>query len=148
MIIFRRYGACWLCLCCHNPPNSDIDYRIFIVRTDVNARDCTRGCTDTERESALKVDSGRKISCRTEESKLRRRQDGPMLYQLSYIPSPNSFKVPGWKCLLRGNHCARHALRSVFPGLPRVLFFLPYLCVHGKAKCVETKYCVMTRVRG
>ena len=47
-------------LCCHNPPNSDNDYRIFIVRTDVNACDCTRGFTDTERESALKVDSGQK----------------------------------------------------------------------------------------
>ena len=33
------------------------------------------------RESALKVDSGRKIPCRTGESNLRRRCDGPMLYQ-------------------------------------------------------------------
>ena len=45
----------------HNPPNSDMDYGIFNVRTDVNACDCIRGCTDTVRESALKVDSGRKI---------------------------------------------------------------------------------------
>ena len=44
------------------------DYGIFNVRTDVNACDCTRGCTDTVRESALKVDSGRKIPCRTGES--------------------------------------------------------------------------------
>ena len=35
-----------------------MDYRISDVRTDVNARDCTRGCTDTVRESALKVDHG------------------------------------------------------------------------------------------
>ena len=40
----------------HNPPNSDLDYGIFTVRTDVNACDCTRGCTDTVRESALKTD--------------------------------------------------------------------------------------------
>ena len=39
-------------------------------------------------ESALKVDSGRKIPCRTGESNLRRRRAGPMLYQLSYIPTP------------------------------------------------------------
>ena len=39
------------------------------------------------KKSALKVDSGKKIPCRTGESKLRRRRDGPMLYQLSYISS-------------------------------------------------------------
>ena len=38
---------------------------IFNVRTDVNASDCRRGCTDTVRESALKVDSGRIIPCLT-----------------------------------------------------------------------------------
>ena len=32
-------------------------------------------------ESALKVDSGRKIPCRTGESNLCQRRDGPMLYQ-------------------------------------------------------------------
>ena len=38
-----------------------MNYRIFNVRTDVNACGCTRrGCTDTVRESALKVDSWRK----------------------------------------------------------------------------------------
>ena len=62
-----------------------MDYGIFSVRTDVNECDCARGCTDTVRESALKVDSGRKIPCRIGESNLRRRRDGPMLYQLSYI---------------------------------------------------------------
>ena len=51
-----------------------------------NACDCTRGCTNTVRESALKVDSGRKIPCHPVESNLRRRRAGPMLYQLSYIP--------------------------------------------------------------
>ena len=38
--------------------NSDMDYGIFNVRTDVNACDCTRGCRGTVKESALKVDSG------------------------------------------------------------------------------------------
>ena len=65
-----------------------MDYRIFNVGTDVNACDCTQGCTDTVREFVLKVDSGRKIPCRTEESILRQRRAGRKLYQLSYIPTP------------------------------------------------------------
>ena len=44
------------------------------------------GCTDTVGESALKVDSGRKIPCRTGESNLRQRRGGPTLYQLCHIP--------------------------------------------------------------
>ena len=42
-----------------------MDPGIFNVRTDINACECTRGCTDTVKESAMKVDSGRKIPCRT-----------------------------------------------------------------------------------
>ena len=80
-------GARWVFSCFHNPPNSDMGYRIFNVRIDVNACDRTRGCTDTVRESALRVDSGRKIPCRTGESNLRQRRAGPVLYQLSYIPT-------------------------------------------------------------
>ena len=38
-----------------------MDYGIFNMRTDVNACDCARGCTDTVRESALKVDSVREF---------------------------------------------------------------------------------------
>ena len=84
---YPAYDTCWVCLCFYNPPNSDMDYRIFNVRTDVNACDCARGCTDTVRESALNVDSGRKIPCRTGESNLRQRRAGPKAYQLSYIPT-------------------------------------------------------------
>ena len=65
-----------------------MDYRVFIVRTHVNACDCTRECTDTVRESALKVVSGRKIPCRTGKSNLPQRRASPTLYQLSYIPAP------------------------------------------------------------
>ena len=43
------YGACWVFLCFHNPPNSDMDYRIFNVRPYANACDCTLGCTDTRK---------------------------------------------------------------------------------------------------
>ena len=66
--------------------SSDMDHGIFNVRTDVNACNCTRVCADTVRESALKVDSGIKIPCRTGESNLRRQRASLMLYQLSYIP--------------------------------------------------------------
>ena len=40
---YPTYGACWLFLCFHNPPNSDMDCRIFNVYTDVTACDCTQG---------------------------------------------------------------------------------------------------------
>ena len=46
---YPTYGACWVFQCFHNPPNSDMNYRIFNVRTDVNACDCKRGCTDTRK---------------------------------------------------------------------------------------------------
>ena len=65
-----------------------MDCRIFNVRTDVNAYDCTRGCKDTVGESALKVDPGRKIPCRTGESNLRLQRAGPMLYYLAMSPAP------------------------------------------------------------
>ena len=71
----------------HNPPKSEMDYMIFNVDTDVNACDCTRGCTDTGKESAPRVVSGRKIPCRTWKSNLRQRCDCPTLCQLNYIPT-------------------------------------------------------------
>ena len=42
----------------------------------------------TPKESALKVDSGRKIPSRTGESNLSQLCAGRALYQLSYIPTP------------------------------------------------------------
>ena len=45
------------------------------------------GCTDTVRESALNVDCGRKIPCRTWEWNLPQRRAGSTLYLLSYIPA-------------------------------------------------------------
>ena len=62
-------------------------YRIFNMRADVNSCNCTQGCTDSVRESALNFDSGRKITCRTGELNLYQRRAGPTLYQLSYIPT-------------------------------------------------------------
>ena len=51
------------------------------MRTAVNACDCTKRLTDILRESALKVDSGRKqkIPWRTRESNLRQQLDFPTL---------------------------------------------------------------------
>ena len=60
------------------------------------------GCTVTVRESALKVDSGRKIPCRTGESNVRRRHAGPMLYQLSYIPAQYQFGRSTYVALTSG----------------------------------------------
>ena len=62
--------ACWVSECFHNPPNSDMDYRFFNMRTDVIACDSTWSCMDTTREPALKVDCEGKILCRTRESNL------------------------------------------------------------------------------
>ena len=57
------------------------------MRADVNACDGTWGRTDTVKESALKVDSGKKIPRRTGDSNLLQRRAGPTLYRLSYIPA-------------------------------------------------------------
>ena len=62
--------------CCHNPPKSDMNYRIVIVRTDVNACDCTRGCTDTRKRGCSESWLWEKIPCRTGESNLRQGRNG------------------------------------------------------------------------
>ena len=46
---YPTYCACWVFYCFHNPLNSDMDYRIFNMHTDVNACDCTWGCMDTRK---------------------------------------------------------------------------------------------------
>ena len=58
---YPTYGACRAFECFHNPTNSGMDYRSFNVRMRLH----TQWCTDTARESALNVDSGRKIPYRT-----------------------------------------------------------------------------------
>ena len=66
----------------------------FNMCTDVNTCDCTWGYMDTVRETALKVDSGRKMPPCTRELNLCQWCASPMLYQLNYIPTP-SFHVVG-----------------------------------------------------
>ena len=68
-----------------------MDDRILNQLTGDNACDCTQGFMDTVRESALKVDSGRKIPSHIGVLNLCQQHADPMLYQLSYlsyIPSP------------------------------------------------------------
>ena len=61
---------------------------IFNVWTDVHAHDCTWECTNTVRESTLKVNSGIKIPRCTRESNLLQQRASLTLYQLlSYIPA-------------------------------------------------------------
>ena len=56
---------------------------------------------DTERESALQVDSGIKILCCTVESNPRRRREGAILYQRKYIPTIYCWTDDSkeWTCL-------------------------------------------------
>ena len=85
------------CFCVSIIHQTDMDYEIFNVRTDVNACDCAWGCTDTLRESALKGDSGRKIPCHTRKTNQHRGRAGPMLYQLNYIPTKSyGLRGAGW----------------------------------------------------
>ena len=53
----------------------------------------SRGVRTHVRESSLKVDSGRKIPCRTGESNLHQGRAGPTPWQLSYIPVPLYYPV-------------------------------------------------------
>ena len=56
------------------------------------------GCTDTVREAALKIDSGRKTPCGTGELNLHQWCAGSMLYQLSYIPAlPTGLRPRAWQ---------------------------------------------------
>ena len=66
-----------------------MDYRIFNLCTNVDACDCTRGCTDTVRECTESC-LWEKISCHTGEPNLPQRRAGTTLYQLSYIPIPSA----------------------------------------------------------
>ena len=59
-----------------------------ITSTQMSMYATAHGGVRTLKESWLKVDSGKKIPCRSGELNLRQRHDGPMLHQLSCIPTP------------------------------------------------------------
>ena len=65
--LFCRYGACWVCVCCINPPNSDMDHGIFNVRTDVTLMHAIAhwGVRTPKESLHWKLTQGRKIPCRT-----------------------------------------------------------------------------------
>ena len=52
------HAGCFQCF--DNLPNSDIDYRIHVERTDVHTRNCTRGCTDVVKSLHWKSALGEK----------------------------------------------------------------------------------------
>ena len=68
-----------------------MDYRNFNVLKDVNLCGCTWGCAEIVRESALEIDSERKLPCHTGVSNLPQRHAGLMLCQLTYISAPSSW---------------------------------------------------------
>ena len=98
------------------------------------------GCTDTLQESlhvtesALKVDSERKIPCCTEESNLHQQCDGTMLYQLSYIPTLLQTKMPDSLTLSLGS----------MPSVQSYLFFHAWenVLLHRKLKSWFTLLCL------
>ena len=70
----------------------------FNMCTDVDACDCTWGCRDATRESAMGVDSRREIYCHTGDPNPCQYCAwlfGQMLYQLSY-PGPTTY-AQGWR---------------------------------------------------
>ena len=88
---FPTFCACWVFQCFHNPSNSDWTTGTLTCAQVLIHAIAHGGVWTHVRECALKVDSGRKIPCRTGKSNLRQRRDGPTLYQLSYIPTPQRF---------------------------------------------------------
>ena len=70
-------GVCSIFMCPNNGMSASCG--IFNVRTDTDACDCTPGL------SALEVDSGRKIPCRTGDSKLC--QYYACIFQLDTLPT-------------------------------------------------------------
>ena len=58
----------------------------FNLHSDVNASECTRGSTNTLKESALKVKCGRRIFCRPWESNLRQPRARPDAEPMSAAP--------------------------------------------------------------
>ena len=62
-----------------------MNYRIFNVRKDVNASDCTRECTDTVKESALKCDPGRETSVKFETKLIVKMSVVPLCSHLQFL---------------------------------------------------------------
>ena len=117
-----------------------MDHGIFTMCTDVNACDCTRGCADTVKQSALKVDCRRKIPCHTGVSNLRWWRAGPLIYQLRYIPTHAGSDVEiTVKC--RSSRIVYRGLFCVWPRAVRLrLKHVGLLAALGKEYVFKTRY--------
>ena len=109
----------------------------------MNECDCTQGCMDTIRQSALKVDSARKIPCCIRDLNLRQQHASPMLYQLRYSPPPPSpllLKVVFTLCCNRkGIH--RVILPSVWStGIKEIHAVALFLYKSNAVRCIV--YCL------
>ena len=71
------------------------------------------------RESALKVDSGRKLPCRTRVSNLPQRRTAPTLYQLSYLSTPR------WLALTLNDKCEKLGMIQLLVAMEPALNDLP-----------------------
>ena len=87
-----------------------MDYRIFNVRADVKVCNSVSGCTDTVRDSAVKVDSWRKIPRCIGDLNLHQLHAGPTLCEL------------GWGCSSVGRASDQH---HRFDSLMQQGIFLP-----------------------
>ena len=84
------------------------------MRTDVTACYCTQGCADTVRESALKVDSGRKIPCH-----IRNRtcvSGMPGWCSINWATSPS--KIQNWPVRTLPLPDQQHDYRKTTAGMP------------------------------
>ena len=97
------------------------------------------GCIDTIGESAQKVDPGRKIPCCTGELNLHQRHASPMLYQLSYIPTPYLETVWIYTCVcVCVCVCVRVCVLSIRLFTTWFPFMTKHLCPYGsKQSCIN-----------
>ena len=118
-------------------------FGIFNVHTDVDACHCTRGCTDTVRESALEVDSGgKKIPCRTWDSNPRQYCAWPSsrtLYPLSYPRPLESRQERRENCFLQGQLSVL-ALIGDFSSTPVVSTLLMFCCLTLWLECIDPSW--------
>ena len=100
-----------------------MDYRIFNVRTDVNACGCTRGCRHSRKGACTDswLGGGGGIPCRTGESNLCQRRAGPTLYYNWATSKHNPFPQ-----LLGSSQQSR----PTYPALQSGPWFVTYIHCH------------------
>ena len=86
---YTTYGACWVFFCV-SIIHRTLTWITGSLMFNVNACNCTRGCTDTCKRVCTENWLWEKNPLPHRESNLRQRRAGPMLYQLSYISTSAS----------------------------------------------------------